>query len=337
MNKVRPLLKENKKIHICLVVYGILTAVLLLLKDAKPLMTWIAGVTLWIRQALAQLFNLIPLSAAELLVIAAILLVLSAIVKTVWDIVRSKHRLKLLYRRFTIALCTALAVFFFTNLFLGVTYWGESFQDKSGIIARPVSTEQLYETARFFALSVSESGTKVKRDEQGVFHEPLDEIFQSSDGIYDNLYDLFPFLFSEPTKPKSLLFSKWMSRLSFTGFYFPFTGEANINTDAPGAFLPSTIAHEQAHQRGVAFEQEANFLAVLACVSSENPVYVYSGYLLGFVNLNNALYQADKDLFNEVYALLSDEVKADLAYNNHIGSSLSLRYPKPQTPCMIRF
>ena len=63
------------------------------------------------------------------------------------------------------------------------------------------------------------------------------------------------------------------------GFFFPFTGEANLNVDSPECLLPATIAHELAHVRGVAPEQTANFVAILACDTSGDPLYAYSGYL----------------------------------------------------------
>ena len=66
--------------------------------------------------------------------------------------------------------------------------------------------------------------------------------------------------------PKAMRFSRVMSAMGFTGFYFPFTGECNVNVDFPAATLPSTVAHELSHRRGIASEQECNFRAVLACL-----------------------------------------------------------------------
>lgn len=82
--------------------------------------------------------------------------------------------------------------------------------------------------------------------------------------------------------------------MDFTGFYFPFTGEANLNVDCPASFLPSTIVHEMAHQRGIASEQECNFIAIAVSLASGDPVYRYSGLLMGYVHLGNALYRADR-------------------------------------------
>lgn len=89
-----------------------------------------------------------------------------------------------------------------------------------------------------------------------------------------------------------------------------------MNDDSPACLLPATIAHEMAHQRGIASEDECNFLAVLTCATSGNAVYEYSGYLMGFVHLSNALYRADPARWEAVHAELNAQVRADLADNN---------------------
>jgi hypothetical protein len=61
------------------------------------------------------------------------------------------------------------------------------------------------------------------------------------------------------TRPKPIFFSKVMSRYNYTGFYFPFTGEANVNTDIASCMIPATAAHEMAHQRGIASERRQTF------------------------------------------------------------------------------
>ena len=113
-----------------------------------------------------------------------------------------------------------------------------------------------------------------------------------------------------------MLFSRVMSLLDFTGFFFPLTAEANVNMDFPSSLLPSTVAHELAHQRGVAKEQEANFVAVLACLDYGDPAYVYSAALLAYTHLGNALYNADREAWEKVYRSLDRQVLLDLAANH---------------------
>ena len=89
------------------------------------------------------------------------------------------------------------------------------------------------------------------------------------------------------------MYSWLMSRTGYAGIYFALTGEANINRNMP-AFMPATIAHELAHQRGVFAEDETNFVAIIACITSGNTVYEYSGYLLGLIYLLNAIFDASR-------------------------------------------
>ena len=80
--------------------------------------------------------------------------------------------------------------------------------------------------------------------------------------------------------------------------------------------LPSTVAHELAHQRGFASEQECNFLAVLASTTCGDPAYVYSGWLIGYIYLGNALYRVAPETYWAIREALPEPVQADLAYNN---------------------
>lgn len=78
--------------------------------------------------------------------------------------------------------------------------------------------------------------------------------------------------------PKPVYFSEALTRLGISGLYFPLTAEPNYNADVPDFQLPFTMAHEMAHQRGIARESEANFVAFLVCISSRDPFIRYSGY-----------------------------------------------------------
>ncbi len=79
--------------------------------------------------------------------------------------------------------------------------------------------------------------------------------------------------------PKPLRSTFALVRFGLLGFYFPFTGEANLTIDAPGQQVPHAAAHEMAHQRGVAREDEANFMGFWVCIRSEDPYVRYSGWL----------------------------------------------------------
>ncbi len=279
-------------------------------------MNFLVAITKPIKRVLGKFCSLFPFSVAELLVVLAILGILFIIVWIIIRLVRCEKKVHLVYQILLTFIASALSLWLALSIMLGATYYSDSFQDQSGIYAEASSVEDLYKTAKYFAEQASTAAAKLPRDGSGQLDISLDEIFNASSEVYSQAELQFPFLSMQELVPKRVFFSKVMSYFNYTGFYFPFTGEANINVDAPICLIPSTIAHELAHQRGIASEQEANFVAILASTTSGNEIYEYSGWLLGYIHLINALYKQDYDLFLEVYQLVSEPMLADLRANN---------------------
>lgn len=273
-------------------------------------------ITTPVKKGIAAVCYLFPFSVAEFLVTVFVLALLLFLGKAIYNLIKKGEKLHTAYRVAGSLICIAITIYGGFCILWGANYYADSFQDKSGILAAPSSVDALYETTRYFALKVTEAGEKIKRDENGSFAVNQPEFFDQSVSVYRGIETQFPVLSFNDHMPKKILVSEFMSYTNFTGFYFPFTGEANINSHCPNCLMPATIAHEMAHQRNVASEDEANFVAVLACISSGNPTYEYSGYLLGFIYLNNALYGKDQEKWQEVRSLLSDEVNRDMSDNN---------------------
>ena len=266
--------------------------------------------------AAGKICSLFPFSVAELFYAAAV----------IGGICYLAHQIRALFKGRGAALVlrrTALTIFACAAMFYGgfcllwgVYYHSFDFEELSGLAAEPVSTEDLAAVTAYFASMVNDCADSVPRDENGLYCGDTDDILNRSAGIYGGAEEIFPFLKAEPLRPKAMVFSEIMSKMNFTGFFFPFTGEANLNVNAPFCFLACTAAHEIAHQRGVAAEDEANFVAVLASLESGDADFVYSGALMGYLYLSNALYSADSLAYYDVAATLCGEAKADLRANN---------------------
>jgi hypothetical protein len=266
-----------------------------------------------VRTFLATLCAAIRWSVAEWFVVAAILAVVTFIVLLIFELIQKRKQIwPVLARYLTTAVSAVLVVAVLMALLWNVNYYADSFQDKSGIHAQQHSVDKLYETTAYFAHGVSQLAGQVVRDDQNCFTADIDEIFAHSKELYHNIEQEFPFLAGKDLRAKKVLLSRAMSYTQTSGVAFPFTGEANINIDQTPAMIPSTIAHEIAHQRRVASENEANFVAIVACDRSENTAYRYSGYLLAFIYLGNALAREDYDRYVSLYESLADGVKADL-------------------------
>ena len=95
--------------------------------------------------------------------------------------------------------------------------------------------------------------------------------------------------------PKPLMASKVLDYGLASGFYFPWTGEANFNRGTPPVSLPHVVAHEMSHQRGFAREDEANFAGYLAAAQASHPFARYSAYVFAQRQLLSALSRRDRD------------------------------------------
>lgn len=122
----------------------------------------------------------------------------------------------------------------------------------------------------------------------------------------------YPLLGGACARPKPLLSSTAFSWLGITGIYFPFTGEANVNLTVPDPELPFAAAHEVAHLRGFAREDEASFVGYLACRLHPDLDYRYAGQLVASVHAMNALAPLDREAWRRLDALRSDGVRRDL-------------------------
>lgn len=307
-----------KKLHIWLLADLGLLAAYFLCRGRRAWMNVLADhVTGPLKCALGRACAMTDVSVMEVLYVLAVLFGVGYLIWSIAAVKQAEGRRRLrAYGAILGAADMILAVCAGFCLLWGVNYWTDSFQDKSGIRAQPVAQEDLLAVTAYFADNLSRAADRVERDENGVFAVPREEILANSPHVYDELEKIFPFLEFDDVGVKAMYFSRLMSVIDFTGFYCPWTGESNVNVDSPACLLPSTAAHELAHQRGVASEQECNFLAVLASTTSGDAAYVYAGWLMGYIHLGNALYKVDPDAYRAIRDSLPDTVKADLADNN---------------------
>ena len=299
--------------HALLLASALLVALHLLMRSDHALMVLLSEKAVRpLHRALGQLNAHVPFSVAELLIALAVCALLGYIVFQIAALIRRGERLRRLYRTLVTLLAAPLAVYALFCLLWGVYYYADDFSAQSGFRCEPVSVEQLESVTRYFADMAGEYADRVPRDERGFCRSDRAEILRRSPEVFQKTERDWPCLAGPPLAAKGVVCSRVMSYLDFTGFFFPFTAEANVNLDAPACDLAATVAHELSHQRGVAKEQEANFTAVLACLDYGDPDYVYSAALLACTHLGNALARADGEAWEKICDGLDENVKRDL-------------------------
>ena len=261
---------------------------------------------------LASATNRVPFSVAEVLILAAAFALIALTLRTFWLLITRKGRLAVLGRYLLSVGSAGLAVYAGFCLLWGVYYYGDDFMERSGFETREISVEELEKVTVWFASLANRYSSEVPRDSEGFCATDRTAVLERSESLYAAAEEDCPELAGPAVRAKPFFFSKLLSLTDFTGFFFPFTAEANVNTDAPASEFASTVAHELAHQRGVAKEQEANFCAVYASLLDGNPDYCYSACLMAYTHLSNALYSADPGAWQMIRQGLNENVLRDL-------------------------
>ena len=315
---MRSFLRYFRRLHLWLLVNLALIAAFFVCSARADWMTLLAErVSMPIERALGRLWSVAPFSVAELCYVLVGALAAVYVAVSLVRVARAEYKREEAYRRFLVLFNLMLSLYVAFCLLWGVNYYADDFCDKSGIYPVPVAREELLAVTRLFAEQTALCADQVPRDANGEYAAPRQETLDLAPTLYEGLYDEFPFLrLAVDPKPKPVCFSRVMSALDTTGFYCPFTGESNLNMDFPAATFPFTVAHELAHRRGIASEQQCNFLAVLASLASEDAAYRYSGWLTGYIHLSNALYTVAPEEWLELRLALPAEVETDLRTAN---------------------
>ena len=79
-------------------------------------------------------------------------------------------------------------------------------------------------------------------------------------------------------RPKTMVFSNLFLKSGVSGYFGPFFNEIHVNHYLLPIDYPFVLGHEKAHQFGITSEAEANLVAFVICIKSEDQRLKYSGY-----------------------------------------------------------
>lgn len=265
------------------------------------------GLSTHIRATLSVINSVVPFSLSEIiLVLLPIVLIATPIYSMVKKDSASKVLLVLisilvtLYVLFVLAFAPAYGATPAAKLFM--------LTDKSAELS------ELTESAYILADEINGLADEIVF-EDGSFSDmdyDLDTLGDKLIESYDKLHTSYPFIKNFHSRLKPILLSKPLTYTHISGVYAYYTGESNINTNFPDYTIPFTSAHEMAHARGFARENEANFVAFLVCENADDPYVRYSGKLSMLEYITNAIYTDDPVLSSKILLSLDRRVLGDI-------------------------
>lgn len=272
-----------------------------------------------IRFAMAKLSGITSFSIAECILITIPLSAIAYIVASARATKRDDSR-KSYFKWLVPLISVLLAIMILFCLGFGPCYGRYTLDRNLGIERSGVSAEELYGTALIVAeLAKAESkGVTFASNGGSVMKYDYDELIEKINAAYESYAPQVDYLGHFSSYPKAIALSEPMTYTHISGVYTFMTGEANININYPDFITPFTVAHEMAHQRGIAREDEANFVAYLVCISSDDAYVRYSGYMNMLDYLLDALYSADKDMFVRI----RNEIMSQEMVHEYVAYSL---------------
>ncbi len=272
------------------------------------------GISHLLRRGLAMLTGWFPFSLAETIVLSA-----PVIVVVVYAVcVKKSMRGRTQFIRCVAGLLSVLVLLYAGFVFLfAAGYRGATLDIKLDLT---LTTGQEAKNNLFSAMYTVRDKLNELADEV-VFAEGTgslrpyshEETVEKCVDAYDKVASEYGFFRNFPSTVKQLVTSDLLTYTHISGMYTYFTGEANLNTNYPDFVGVFTTAHEMAHQRGIARENEANFMAYLVCITSDDPYLQYSGYLSMLQYLAGPMRRTSETLYSDAIRGLDERVRYDLA------------------------
>ncbi|MCI8374045.1 MAG: DUF3810 domain-containing protein [Lachnospiraceae bacterium] len=257
---------------------------------------------------LGRLCSLVPVSVIELLLYGGVALALAGLVAVAVKRLSLKRALWILGR-------TLIAVFFLFTLNCGINYQRLPFSERAGFVIQESTEEELIVLCERLVEEINAAAEEIALDEEGYCTLTEDPAKTAREAMAAAALE-YPELGGYYPKAKPVLTTWYLSSQLLQGVYSPFTVEANYNNGMPEQDKPSTICHELSHLKGFMREDEANFVAYLACRASEDPQFRYSGSTLAYIYSGNALYAQNPAALRKVREKLCDQAVRDLLDHN---------------------
>lgn len=266
-------------------------------------------VSSFLRSSVAAVTNFVNFSLAEGLLLFSPVVVIAVAVYFV-----RKYDKGFYIRLVSLLLSIVFFSFSSFTFMFSAGYRGAPLAEKLGLERRAVTADELADTLLILKDKVNEYADRVKFDDDGFSVMPYD-----TDGLsaalrtaYNEVCGEYDFIGAARGRLKPIMLSEPMTYTHISGVYTFVTGEANLNINYPDYVVAYSGAHELAHQRGIAREDEANFVAYLVCAAAEDDYLRYSGYLSLYRYVASALSSADRELYAEISAGLDRRVIGEM-------------------------
>lgn len=217
----------------------------------------------------------------------------------------------------------ALILYIIFNILWGLNYNRTGIHGQLKFTREKYSVKDLVEINHLLLKQVNECKETITR--KNISYPSKKTLLLQTSAAFSQASKKYPFLQYTHTSVKPSLFTLMGNYFGISGYYNPFTGEAQVNTDVPEFLQPYIACHEVSHQLGYAKENEANFAGFLAATSSGDTLFMYAAYFDLFMYASRNLYGTDSVTAKQLLTRLHPAVREDI-------STLKAYYRKYENP-----
>ncbi|HXR83991.1 MAG TPA: DUF3810 domain-containing protein [Hanamia sp.] len=256
------------------------------------------------------LFGWIPFSFGDILYLLGGCWIIWKLIKNIRLLLKKQISKKSAFKKCLKLFLIFAFIYIVFNIFWGINYDRKGIAYQLNLDHLQYDTSDLKMLQKILLEKVNASKAVVMKNQEA--YPSKKDLITGAVNAYQKAEQEHPFLDYKIVSVKSSLYGIPGDYLGFTGYYNPFTGEAQINTTVPDFLQPYIATHEMAHQLGYAKENEANFVGYLAAVSSSDTLFHYSAYFDLFLYANREVYYFDSVASIEAVQQLSLPVKKDI-------------------------
>jgi hypothetical protein len=268
-----------------------------------------SGLYQLVARLLRILFGWIPFSVGDIFYIVVFVWLIFKLVSFFKKLITRQVHKEYVFNAVGKTVKYLLVVYILFNILWGLNYDRKGIASQLQLEVRTYSTRDLQDILQVIVhrLNQFDSSGRLNRTQ----FNRKSFLFEESEQSYKNLSSKNTiFKYTSPSVKPSL-FSYLGNYLGFTGYYNPFSGEAQVNTTVPVYIQPFTTCHEIGHQLGYAKENEANFAGYLSARSSDDPAFRYSVYFDIYIYAATELYVRDSTLMVPLREQLNPGVRKD--------------------------
>lgn len=253
------------------------------------------------------LFGWLPFSVGDILYLVFIVWILIKCFRTIQLFFTKSYSWKRMVLQLRNLAMLLIGIYIVFNSLWGLNYYRQSISKQMDLPKPDTSSKHLAVITTQLLTLTNNWRPRLKHGEPGfsLIRTIALDGFQNLGKFHSNMKYSFA-----AVKPS--IFGVAGNYMGYSGYYNPFSAEAQINTTIPSFAIPFVVCHEIAHQLGYAKENEASFIGFLAAKSSSDSALRYSTYIQMFLYANGEYRHSDTALYRRNFQALSAPVREDL-------------------------